>query len=74
MTAQARVRALHPQDPAERDAELVGLDHRTHEGGNLGSRDALGELLQRLVTRLTDPDLTERERELIDQRPVHVLG
>src|SRR5262249_56428676 len=36
-------------------------------------RDALGELLQRLVPRLADADLAERQSELVDERPFHVL-
>ena len=74
LAAQARVGGLHAQDPAERDAELVGLDHRAHEGGDLRRRHALGQLLQRVVARLADADLAERERELVDERALHVLG
>ena len=53
---------------AERDTELVGLDHRTHERRHLGSRHTFRQLLH-CRARLADPDLAEGQRELVDQRP-----
>ena len=44
------------------------------EARDLGRRGALGELLERVVAGLADPHLAERERELLRERAVHVLG
>ena len=74
LALEPAVGRLDAQDLAERDAELVGLDDRAHERGDLGRVDAPGELLQRLRARLADAHLAERERELVDERALHVLG
>ena len=39
-----------------------------------GVAAALGELLERVVTRLADPHLAEGVRELLRERAIHVLG
>ncbi len=74
LALEAAVRGLHAQDTAERDAELVGLDERAHEGGDLARIQALSELLERLGTARADAHLAQHQLELLDQRPMHVLG
>ena len=39
-----------------------------------GEPARIGELLQGVVSRLADPHLAERERELVRERSLHVLG
>ena len=62
------------RDAAERDAELVGLDDRPAERGDLGRVDAHSELLQRIVAALADAHLAERECELVGERALEVVG
>ena len=69
-----RVDGLHAKDAAERDSELVCLDDRPRERGDLGDARPLGELLQRVLAALADAHLVERERELLAERPFDLLG
>ena len=48
LTPDAAVLGLHLEDPPQRDAELVGLDDRAHEGGELGYIHPLHHLLKSL--------------------------
>ena len=68
----AAVLGLHFENPPQRDAELVGLDDRAHEGGELGRIHPLHHLLE-ISPALTDAHLAEGERELLRERSVHVL-
>src|SRR5207247_4058371 len=65
---------LHAQDAAEGDAELVGLDDRADERGQLRRAGTRRELLERVLARLADPDLAQRQGELVGERPGHILG
>src|SRR5438876_7141569 len=52
LTAQTRVSRLYAKDPAQRDAELIGLDDRPGEVADLRRGRPLRELLQRVVPAL----------------------
>src|SRR6188472_3635752 len=73
LALEAAVVRLHAQNAAEGDAELVGLDDRPHEGGELRGTGAVGELLERVGARLADADLAQGQRELVRERAIHVL-
>ena len=59
LTAQSRVGGLDAQDPAQRRAELIGLDDRAGERRELRRVDALGHPLERVRPALADPHFAE---------------
>ena len=76
LTAQARVRRLHAQDAAERDAELVGLDRpRGRTAASSGASTRVGHVLQRRLPRLADAHLARAvSANSSTSGPLHVLG
>ena len=74
LTLQARsvacTRRMRPSEMPSWSAWMIARRERR----DLGRRDALGQLLERVLARLADPHLAERERELLGERALHVLG
>ena len=65
---------LDPQDLGDRDAEGVGLHHRTDERLQVVDVRALGQAAQGFRAALSELHLTEDPGELLGERPAGVAG
>src|SRR5438128_12055694 len=61
------------QDVPERRSELVGMHERLHERGERRQIEAPREIAQRLFLRLAQPQLADRDAQLLAQRTLSAL-